>query len=196
MKKLNQNPIHLYAGVPCAICDSDQPVPDYIEGCDWVQDKIIAERVNWEPEIIKPILRDLSDMTKEEALEVANLAWFAVGNKKIETVELKTTTLFPFVSIFFSYGHDDFYVWEKGEEILKQVPGNFAISLDNGQHAIKLYKIFVDNNGRERLESMPVYQSHQITWFLIRNGFNIGLLTEGSYIIRNRNEKNKDLHTG
>ena len=105
MKKLEKNPIHLYVGQICAICDTDQPVQDKIEGCDFERDLIISERTNYDPSIIKPILRDISDITKEEALEAANIVWFAIGNKKIEDVEIKTTPIFPYAAIYFNWNN-------------------------------------------------------------------------------------------
>lgn len=179
MKKLTQNPIHLYAGVPCAICDSDEPVPDHIEGCDWYQDKILAERVSWEPEIIKPILRDISDITKEEALHIINMAWWPVNKVPIENLELKTTPVFPYAAIYFTWGPFDF--WE-GED---KYTNEFVLSLDNDHHTIKLFSI--DKEKNDKLIPMPIYQSHKITVYLIQSGFNLGFLEEGSYLIRNKN---------
>ncbi len=191
MKKLEQNPIHLYAGSPCAICDTDEPVSDYIEGCDFTNDKIIAERVDWEPEIIKPILRDISNITLEEALEVANLVWFALGNKKIDKVELKTTPIFPYAAIYFDWSPDQSIYDatgypDKAEFLLSNgeiKTDKFILSLDNDHHTIKLFKI--EDEGRGKIIPMPVYQSHKATAYLISKGFNLGILKEGSYIIRN-----------
>lgn len=176
MKKLEKNPIYLYMGQPCVICDTDEPVPDIIEGCDFVQDQVICERVNWDPNIIKPVLRDISDMTLEEALEVANLVWFALGHKKINSVEIKTTPLFPYASIYFDWVVDDV------EEIDK-----FILSLDNAHHTIKLFRIDIENN--DTLIPMQVYQSHKVTAYLLGKGFNLGILEEESYIIRNQFKK-------
>lgn len=187
MKKLEKNPIHLYAGQPCAICDTDQPVPDTIEGCDFVQDKIIAERTDWDPSVIKPILRDISDMTREEALEVADMVWFAIGNGKIKTVELKTTTIFPFAAIYFDWSPDQ-ESYDRADDKKEWLIHNgevkvekFVLSLDNGHHTIKLYKI-----ENEKLIIWPVYQSHKVTAYLLGKGFNLGILEEGTYIIRNK----------
>jgi hypothetical protein len=177
MKKLKHNPIHLYTGVPCIICDTDEPVSDKIEGCDYVQDKIIAERTDWDPDIIKPVLRHISDITPEEALHVANLAWFPANKIPIGEIELKTTPIFPFAAVYFDWGPFDF--WE-GEDEYKN---SYVLSLDNDHHTIKLFAI--DKTKNDKLIPMQVYQSHKITAYLISRGFHLGILEEGSYIIRN-----------
>lgn len=181
MKKLDKNPIHLYIGVPCAICDTDMPVSDTIEGCDWIQDKIIAERVDWEPEVIKPVLRDVSDITNQEALEIVNMAWFPANNRPIEKVTIQTTSLFPMAAIYFDWGPFDLI---ENEDF---IPNSFVFSLDNAHHTLKLYAI--DKNNNNKLVPMQVYQSHKITTYLILKGFDIGILDEGTYIIRNQNKK-------
>lgn len=189
MKELERNPIHLYVGSPCAIFDSAEPVSDTIEGCDYVQDKIIAERVNWSPTIIKPILRDISDITSEEALEVANLVWFARGLKRIEKVEIKTTPLFPYAAIYFDWSSEQrlFEIVdgkiEYKETLEEIVVDNFILSLDNDHHTLKLFRI---DDEECKLIPMPIYQSHKVTAYLIRKGFNLGILEEGSYIIKNK----------
>lgn len=177
MEKLENNPIHLYVGQLCAICDTDQPVQDIIEGCDFVQDLIISERTNYDPSIIKPILRDISDITKKEALEVANIVWFALGNKKIEAVEIKTTPIFPYAAIYFDWCQEQF-----NPELQ---PDKFILSLDNDHHTVKLFQI-KKLPVYEQLVPMPIYQSHKLTVYLIQKGFNIGILDEGSYLIRNK----------
>ena len=191
MKKLEQNPIHLYIGQPCAIYDTDEPVSDTIEGCDFVQDKIIAERTNWDPSVIKPILRDISNIKMDEALEVANIVWFALGNKKIDKVEIKTTPLFAYAAIYFDWSVDQFIFdstdYKNRDEFLK-VNGEikvdkFILSLDNAHHTIKLFRIESEETGK--LIPMQIYQSHKVTAYLIGKGFNLGILEEGSYIIRN-----------
>lgn len=191
MKSLEKNPIHLYIGSPCAVCDTNDPVSDHIEGCDFVNDEIISERVNYKPEIIKPILRDISNMTSEEALEVANLVWFAIGNKKIDKVEVKTTPIFPYAAIYFDWSPDqmiyDSLEYDDRTEFLKDNGeikiDKFILSLDNAHHTIKLFRI--ENEATGKLIPMPVYQSHKVTAYLLSKGFNLGILEEGTYIIRN-----------
>lgn len=177
MKKLDKNPIHLYVGSPCMICDTDEPVLDKIEGCDYEQDVIISERVSWNPDLIKPILRNISDITKEEALVAVNLAWFPVNKKEIKEIELKVTPLFPYAAIYFNWGPFDF--WE-GED---KYENSFIMSLENDHHSIKLFSV---NKENDKLIPMPVYQTHHITSYLISKGFDIGILQEGTYIITNK----------
>lgn len=189
LKKLQRNPLYLYTGQPCAICDTDEPVSDRIEGCDIVDDTIIAERADWNPSIIKPILRDISDMTDEEGLEVANIAWWALGNKKIEKVEVKRTPIFPYTAIYFDWAPDQerYDSAEDKEEYIRNCGdvevSKFVLSLDNAHHTIKLYKIIDEENGKT--EIMQPYQSHKVTAYLLSKGFNLGILEEGTYIIRN-----------
>lgn len=169
MKKLEKNPLYLYMGQPCAVCDTNEPVSDFIEGCDFVQDKVIAERTTWEPEIIKPILRDISDMNKEEAIEVVNIAWWPINQQRIEEVELKTTPLFPHAGIYFK--------WPLKEDF----PDEFILSFDRSHNTIRLIKI-----KDEKTYDMPIYQAHKLTAYLISRGFDLGLLEEGTFIIRNK----------
>ncbi len=63
----------LYIGFPCLIFDStDKAVgtPATIEGVDIVANKVICERANFDPSVVKPILRLIRDMKKSEAIEV------------------------------------------------------------------------------------------------------------------------------
>lgn len=177
MKKLEKNPIHLYIGQLCAICDTDHPIQDKIEGCDFERDLIISERTNYDPSIIKPILRNISDITKEEALEAANIVWFALGNKKIEDVEIKTTPIFPYAAIYFNWYQEQY----SGE----LEADRFILSLDNDHHTVKLFQV-KKLPVYEQLIPMPIYQSHKLTAYLIQKGFNLGILEEGTYLIRNK----------
>lgn len=187
MKQLDKNPIHLYVGLPCAICDSEQPVSDVIEGCDYVLDKIIAERTSWEPNIIKPILRDISDLTREEAIEAANIVWSPVNGERIEDVEIKLTPIFPHAAIYFKW---PIRKSDSDDNLIQQ---EFALSMEKHHHTIRLVEIadvIVKKNGLEhKVEflELPIYQSHKLTSYLISRGFNLGILDEGSYIIRNKN---------
>lgn len=82
MKKLKDY-LHLYPGVDIAICEKGiEPVSHYLEGIDWENDSVIAERVNYKFEQIKPILRLLSNMTDEEAIVLANLCLSKWDEKK------------------------------------------------------------------------------------------------------------------
>jgi hypothetical protein len=63
-----------YIGCDCLIFDNlENPKlgsPAYIEGVDIVANKVICERANFDPSVIKPILRPISSMKIEEAIEV------------------------------------------------------------------------------------------------------------------------------
>src|ERR1035437_6325938 len=74
MKKQLKDYLHLYKKVPIAIYEEGcEPVGHYLEGIDWCNDKVIAERVNYDYENIKPILRPLCDVTKKEILEIGKI---------------------------------------------------------------------------------------------------------------------------
>lgn len=62
--------LHFYPKAPILIYEPGiEPVSHYLEGIDWCLGKAIAERVNYDPSWIKPILRPLSDITEEEKAE-------------------------------------------------------------------------------------------------------------------------------
>lgn len=65
--------LHFYKKVPIAIIESPgaESVSHYLEGIDWVNDKVIAERVSWDYNQIKPILKPLTkeDMSKMSSVE-------------------------------------------------------------------------------------------------------------------------------
>lgn len=71
MKKITAKDLAPYVGLPCAIYDGGEPVSHYIEGVDIHLNKVIAERVNYEPEQVKPILRRLEDITVEETVYIS-----------------------------------------------------------------------------------------------------------------------------
>lgn len=52
---------------------SAQPVSHYLEGVDYNQNQIIAERVNYNPQWIKLVLKPLSKITDNDALEVGKM---------------------------------------------------------------------------------------------------------------------------
>lgn len=56
-------------GLPCLIYDGGEPVPhDRIEGVDIDTNEIIAERTNYKPKQIKPILKELDNITLEDVV--------------------------------------------------------------------------------------------------------------------------------
>lgn len=70
-KKVTAKDLVMYVGLPCAIYDGGDPVSNYIEGVDIYLNKVICERVNYEPEQIKPILRKLEDIKINESVHIS-----------------------------------------------------------------------------------------------------------------------------
>ena len=74
--KITAQKLALYPNCQCVIVENsvttgeEIKTPATIEGFDFVLNKVIAERRNWNPEQIKPILRPLSGLTNEEAREL------------------------------------------------------------------------------------------------------------------------------
>lgn len=66
-----------YVGCDCLIFDNfENPKlgsPSYIEGVDIIANKVICERANFDPSLIKPILRPISDMKIEEAIKIMEI---------------------------------------------------------------------------------------------------------------------------
>ena len=69
--KITAQDLILYIGLPCAIYDGGEPVSHYIEGVDVNQNKVIAERTNYNPEQIKPILKPLEELTIEDTVFIS-----------------------------------------------------------------------------------------------------------------------------
>lgn len=75
-KKITAQDLILYIGLPCAIYDllpngeinKDVVAPAYIEGVDVHLNKVIAERVNYEPIQVKPILKRLEELTIDDTI--------------------------------------------------------------------------------------------------------------------------------
>lgn len=66
---------HLYKNVDILICEPGiEPVSHYLEGIDWHLNKVIAERVSYPIEWIKPILSRLEDMTEEDWIKCFELS--------------------------------------------------------------------------------------------------------------------------
>jgi len=65
--ELNIKHLSPYLPYKLSIIDfkSKEPYPMEMEGFDTHLNKIIAERMNWEYNEVKPVLRNLSDLTKE-----------------------------------------------------------------------------------------------------------------------------------
>ena len=79
IKKLTAQDLILFIGLPCAIYDllpngeinKDVVAPAYIEGVDVHLNKIIAERVSYEPAQIKPILKRLEELTMSDTVFIS-----------------------------------------------------------------------------------------------------------------------------
>ena len=78
--KITAKDLQFYIGLPCAIYElnSDDtinknidPVSHYIEGVDINEDKIIAERAYWKPHQIKPILKNLEEISVRETIHIS-----------------------------------------------------------------------------------------------------------------------------
>lgn len=74
MKKLSAIDFRFFIGCPCYITDTDPPVSSSIEGIDGYLNMVISERVNYEPELIKPILRRFDSLSRNE-VEQLNKLW-------------------------------------------------------------------------------------------------------------------------
>ena len=75
MKKLKTIDFRFFIGCSCYIMDfSGQPVISTIEGIDYHLNMIISERVNYEPDVIKPILRRFDSLSRHE-VEGLNKLW-------------------------------------------------------------------------------------------------------------------------
>ena len=74
MPKEAKDYYHLYYKCPIAIYDGGEPVPAYLEGFDWdLEKEVIAERVGWNYDQIKLLLRPLSDMDEQEKITFIRL---------------------------------------------------------------------------------------------------------------------------
>ncbi len=64
----------LYLGESVIICEPNiEPVPHWLEGIDFDLKQVIAERVNYNPDWIKMILKPLTEISDPEAFEVATI---------------------------------------------------------------------------------------------------------------------------
>jgi len=63
-----------FIGCPCYIFDTGHGVPSTIEGIDGQLNMVISERVNYSPDIIKPVLRKFESISRHE-VEGLNKLW-------------------------------------------------------------------------------------------------------------------------
>lgn len=71
--KLKAIDFRFYIGCPCVIFDTDEGVPSTIEGIDAMLNMVISERVNYPPDIIKPVLRRFETLSRHEVEELNKL---------------------------------------------------------------------------------------------------------------------------
>lgn len=74
MKKLKAIDFRFFIGCPCYITDTNEWVPSIIEGIDHISDMVISERVNYSPNLIKPVLRKFESLSRHE-IEQLNKLW-------------------------------------------------------------------------------------------------------------------------
>lgn len=70
-KKIKALDLAPFVGLQCAIYSGGEPVSHYIEGVDIHLNKVIAERVNYNPEEVKPILKDLKCLSIENTVHIS-----------------------------------------------------------------------------------------------------------------------------
>lgn len=84
-KKITALDLAPFVGLPCAIYSGGEPVSHYIEGVDVYLNKVIAERVNYEPEQVKPILKDLCLLSIEDTVYIScNIMEYDKGTKEVQ----------------------------------------------------------------------------------------------------------------
>lgn len=72
--KLKAIDFRFFVGCPCYITDIHPPVPSTIEGIDAMLNMVISERTNYEPSLIKPVLRRFENLSRHE-IEGLNKLW-------------------------------------------------------------------------------------------------------------------------
>jgi hypothetical protein len=137
--KIKASDLIFCVGLPCAILEEGDPISHYIEGVDVTKNEIIAERVNWKPSQIKPILKRLEDWTIED------------------TVFLSCNIL----------GYDD-------------EPKKYKKWHANDLRDIKEYG-FIQFATHDSIHMPKVIE------YFIREGYDLGLLPKGTYLIQNKN---------
>lgn len=136
-----------FIGLPCLIYDGGEPVPhSHIEGVDIDTDSIIAERTNYKPIQIKPILKKLEDITLED---VIHYSCDIMGYDREE---------------------DKFELWYKND--ITQIKEFGMIQFDT-KDSIHLPRVFQ---------------------YLMEQGYDLGLLPHGSYLIMNNEGKIENLN--
>lgn len=137
-----------FIGLPCLIYDGGQPVPhDRIEGVDIDCNEVIAERTNYKPIQIKPILKKLEDITLKD---VVHYSCDIMGyDRETEQEEMK---------------------WHQND--VNQIKEFGMIQFDT-RDSIYLPKVFQ---------------------YLTEQGYDLGLLPHGSYLIQDKDGKLTNLN--
>lgn len=136
-----------FIGLPCLIYDGGEPVfHPRIEGVDIDCNEVIAERTNYKPNQIKPILKKLENITVED---VVYYSCDIMGYEREE---------------------DKFELWYQND--VNQIREFGMIQFDS-KDSIFLPKVFQ---------------------YLTEQGYDLGLLPHGSYLIMNKDGKIENLH--
>ena len=116
-KQIKAIDFKFFIGCPCAIYEIDNigeinysidPSPSFIEGVDHYGNLVISERATYEPIQIKPILRKLESLNREE-VEHLNKLW-----SKSETTEENVLSSADIINFLTSI-HIDIFQWiDKG----------------------------------------------------------------------------------
>lgn len=100
-----------FIGCPCYITDTDSPVPSTIEGIDGQLNMIISERVNYDPILIKPVLRRFNSLSRHE-VEQLNKLW---PNESIKRTTEGSIQLDAEIINYLTSLHVDVFGWiDKG----------------------------------------------------------------------------------
>jgi len=107
MKKLNAIDFRFFIGCPCYITDSNPFVLSTIEGIDNSLNMVISERVNYSPDLIKPILRKLDSLSRHEVEEL-NKLW---PNEKINRTTFDSIKLDAEITNYLTSLNVDVFGW-------------------------------------------------------------------------------------
>lgn len=107
MKKLKAIDLRFFIGCSCVIMDGDEPTPSHIEVVDVHTNKVISERVDWDPELIKPILRRFDSLSRHEVEEL-NKLW---PKEKIGRTTFDSIVLDANIILFLTSLHVDVFGW-------------------------------------------------------------------------------------
>jgi hypothetical protein len=105
--KLNAIDFRFFIGCPCYITDSNPFVFSTIEGIDSSTNTIISERVNYSPDLIKPILRKFDSLSRHE-IEELNKLW---PKEKINRTTFGSIQLDAEIIDYLTSLHVDVFGW-------------------------------------------------------------------------------------